>query len=405
MTPIPRTAGLPPAGRFALLAALFSSVGQTFFIGLFGSDLRAEFGLSDAAFGALYSSATLVSGIGMFWLGALADHLSLRRAVAAVLAMLAFGAWLISSAQAAWILLPALFVVRLAGQGLMGHLGVVAAGRYAVKRKGRALAMVSYGFILGEACLPPLVALALEQYDWRVVWLSASIVIAAVGIPLMTWLARSLTGNPAADAERDAASTETSPVAWRRRSLFVHGPFLRVLLVVLVPPVLITAMFLHQGAIAERQGWTLLAVGRAFVGFAAAQALAAFAAGRLIDRFSARALLRFQLLPAAAGVLALGAFAPGISLWLMFVGLGLTAGLNGVVASAIWVELYGTRQLGMIRGVYAALMVLSTALGPVLLGGLLDAGVGLPEFGLGVALYVLVVPLLAVPGIASHQRR
>ena len=265
--------------------------------------------------------------------------------------------------------------------------------------------MVSYGFILGEACLPPLVALALEQYDWRVVWLSASIVIAAVGIPLMAWLARSLTGNPAADAERDAADGEESPAAWRRRSLFIHGSFLRVLLVVLVPPVLITAMFLHQGAIAERQGWTLLAVGRAFVGFAAAQALAAFAAGRLIDRFSARALLRFQLLPAAAGVVALGIFTPGTSLWLMFLGLGVTAGLNGVIASAIWVELYGTRQLGMIRGVYAALMVLSTALGPVLLGALLDAGTGLLEFGLGVALYVLVVPLLAVPGIASRQRR
>jgi len=100
-------------------------------------------------------------------------------------------------------------------------------------------------------------------------------------------------------------------------------------------------------------------------------------------------------------VLALSVLAPGPALWAMFCGLGVTAGLNGVISAAIWVELFGTRQLGMIRGVYAAMMVLSTALGPVWLGGLLDAGVTLLAIGIGVAAYVIVVPMLAVPGIAA----
>ncbi|MBS3746144.1 MAG: MFS transporter [Wenzhouxiangellaceae bacterium] len=395
--------GIPPAGRFALTAALFSAVGQTFFIGLFGADFRAEFGLSDAGLGALYSGATLVSGISMFWLGSLADHFSLRRAVTGVLFGLALGAWLVSSAASAWMLLPGLFLIRLTGQGLMGHLGVVAAGRYAVRRKGRALAMVSYGFILGEACFPPLVALALDQYDWRSVWLAASAVMMLVGLPLLAWLAGPLTGNPAAEAE-DAPEPDggTAPLL-RRHRMLSHGAFVRVLLVVLVPPVLITAMFLHQGAVAERQGWTLIEVGRAFVLFAAAQGLAAFLAGRLIDRFSARVLLYFQLLPAAAGVLSLGLLGAQPSLWVMFFGLGLTAGFNSVVAAAIWVELFGTRQLGMIRGVYAALMVVSTALGPVLLGGLLDLGASLFSIGLAVAVYAVAVPAAVVPAIVPHR--
>lgn len=403
MTQTIQPRGIPPAGRFALTAALFSSVGQTFFIGLFGSDFRAEFGLSDAGLGALYSGATLASGISMFWLGSLADHLSLRRAVAAVLALLAFGAWLVSSASSAWMLLPGLFLIRLTGQGLMGHLGVVAAGRYAVRRRGRALAMVSYGFILGEACFPPLVALALDQYDWRSVWLAASAVMVLVGLPLLAWLAGPLTGNPAADAESDAAQDSDAAPPLRRHRMLTHGAFVRVLLVVLVPPVLITAMFLHQGAIAERQGWTLIEVGRAFVLFALAQAAAAFLAGHLIDRFSARRLLYFQLLPAAAGVLSLGLLAPQSSLWMMFCGLGVTAGFNGVIAAAIWVELFGTRQLGMIRGVYAALMVVSTALGPVVLGGLLDLGVSLLAIGLAVAVYAVAVPAAVVPSIVPHR--
>jgi MFS family permease len=392
---IPR--GLPPAGRFALFAALFSSVGQTFFIGLFGADFRAAFGLSDAAFGALYSTATLISGIAMFWLGALADHLSLKRAVILVLIVLAAGAALVSLAPAAWALLPGLFLIRLAGQGLMSHLGAVAAARYAVRRRGRALAMVSYGFIIGEASLPPLVALLLDSHDWRSVWLASSVAIVAVALPVMALLARPLTGNPAAEAADAADTGAPAPVRWRRRGLLTDAAFIRVLLVVLVPPVLVTAIFLHQGSIAEQLGWTRVAVGRGFVAFAFAQALAAFSAGRLIDRFSARAMLRFQLLPAAAGTLALGLASPDASLWLLFCGLGLTAGFTSVVGSAVWVELFGTRQLGMIRGVYAALMVLSTALGPVLLGGLLDAGVTLLAIGLAVAAYVVVVPPLAAP--------
>ena len=384
------------------MAALFSSVGQTFFIGLFGSDFRAEFELSDAGLGALYSAATLASGISMFWLGSLADHLSLKRAVAGVLFLLAFGAWLVASASDAWMLLPGLFLIRLTGQGLMGHLGVVAAGRYAVRRKGRALAMVSYGFILGEACFPPLVALALDQYDWRTVWLAASAIMVLIGLPLLAWLAAPLTGNPAAEAEDQDESESTSAPLLRRHRVLTHGAFVRVLMVVLVPPVLITAMFLHQGAIAERQGWTLLEVGRAFILFAVAQALAAFLAGRLIDRFSARVLLYFQLLPAAAGVLSLGLLGSEASLWLMFAGLGLTAGFNGVISAAIWVELFGTRQLGMIRGVYAALMVASTALGPVFLGGLLDLGISLLAIGLAVAVYALAVPAVVVPAIVPE---
>lgn len=82
----------------------------------------------------------------------------------------------------------------------------------------------------------------------------------------------------------------------------------------------------------------------------------------------------------------------------MFAGLGLTAGINGVVCGAVWVELFGTARLGLIRGVYAALMVVSTAVGPVVLGAALEAGVGLAVMGWATIAYVILVPWLLVPG-------
>ena len=400
MTDAPRR-GLPPAGRFALTAALCSSVGQTFFIGLFGAEFRAAFGLSDAAFGTLYSSATLVSGLTMFWLGAVADHVALRRIAVVVALVLAAGAAVVATAATPLLFGCGLFLLRLAGQGLLGHLAVVAAGRFATVRRGRALAMASYGFIVGEALFPFAVALALETLDWRAVWWSLAAVAALVVAPLLYMLARPLVGDPSAEGDGE---TPVAPPRIGRGRLLVDPVFLRILAVVLVPPVVVTALFLHQAAIAERQGWALLAVGQAFALFAAAQFAASFAAGRLIDRFGVRPLLRVELVPLGLAVLALGGLAPAPSLWVMFAGLGLTAGLNSVLAAAVWVEFYGTRQLGLVRGVYMALMVVSTALGPVALGLLLDAGVTPWSIGVVIAVYAALVPLLAPPGRADRRR-
>lgn len=401
MTSTTPSRGLPPAGRFAFLAALCSSFGQTFYIGLFGSDFRAEFGLSESALGTLYGAATLISGLSMFWLGAIADHLTLRRAIAITMLMLAAGAAIVASSPAVAGLFVGLFLLRLAGQGLAGHLAVVAAGRYAVARRGRAVAMATYGFILGEALLPPAVAVAMGWLDWREIWYCAAAAVGLLALPALFGLARPLVGHIAPE---DSDADDVDDSVRSRRSLFVNARFLRVLSVALVSPFVVTAVFLHQGTLAERLDWSLAAVASGFVLFAGMQAVAAFAGGRLVDRFSARALLRFYLLPLGLALLSPGLLPPGVSLWPMFAGLGLTAGINGVVCGAVWVELFGTARLGMIRGVYAALMVVSTAVGPVVLGAALEAGVGLAVMGWATIAYVILVPWLLVPGPRAAGR-
>jgi MFS family permease len=279
---------------------------------------------------------------------------------------------------------------------------VVAAARYATRRRGRAVAMATYGFILGEASFPLLVAWALGWTDWRGLWLLAACTILLLSLPGLYALARTL----AAVESPGTSPTGSSVVApMRRARLFRHGGFLRVLAVVLVPPVVVTAVFLHQGTVAGLLGWGLADVASGFVLFAAIQGVFAFAGGRLIDRFSARALLRFSLLPAGLGILSLSLVDPGVSLWLLFAGLGMTAGLNGVISGAVWVELFGTAQLGMIRGVYAALMVVSTAVGPVVLGLLFDWQVSLLSMAIAYLAYALVLPPMLVPGIGGFEDR
>jgi MFS family permease len=390
------TPALPPAGQFALVAAFCSSLGQTFFIGLFGNEFRAAFDLTQSSLGALYGAATLASGLLMFWLGSVADHWSMRRGIALVLCGLALGALIVSMAASPVLLVPGLFLLRLCGQGLAGHLAVVAAARYA-RRRGRAVAMVSYGFILGEALLPTAVALAMSSLGWREVWLLAAAMTMGIALPVLLWLAWPLT-HPR-DLQRNESPVSTFTMT--RRKLFAQSSFLRVLAIALVPPVVITAVFLHQGTVAERLAWDRADIASGFLLFAGIQGLFAFAGGRVIDRFSARVLLRYSLLPAGVGLLSLSLLPPEASLWVVFAGLGMTAGLNGVITGAVWVELFGSSQLGLIRGVYSALMVVSTALGPVGLGALFDLDVSLLAIALVYLLYAVVVPLLVLPGLKA----
>ena len=71
---------------FGVLLACFSSFGQTFYIGLFGASIRAEFALDHAGFGSLYMAGTLISGFAFAFAGRAIDRIALRRYAAVALA-------------------------------------------------------------------------------------------------------------------------------------------------------------------------------------------------------------------------------------------------------------------------------------------------------------------------------
>ena len=69
---------------FGILVAFFSAFGQTFFIAVFGPDIRAEFSLSHGDFGGYYMIGTAVSGLTLIWAGKLIDRFDLRWVTAGV---------------------------------------------------------------------------------------------------------------------------------------------------------------------------------------------------------------------------------------------------------------------------------------------------------------------------------
>jgi MFS family permease len=379
------TTSIAPYAGFGFALALCSSIGQTFFIGLFGGEVQAALGIDAGRWGLLYGVATLASGSLMFWAGAQADHQPLRRVTVFALATLVTGAVLMATTRSAWLLVLAVFLLRFGGQGLSGHLAMVVASRPA-QRRGRSLSVAAFGFIAGEALLPISVVALLGLLGWRELWLWAGGAVAIGALPVVWWLAGRV-------GEVPVAARPVNPTPQLdRRELLRTPAFIAALAVVLVSPFVVTALFLQQATVVALKGWSLGLFASGFLVFALAQAVANWISGTLVDRFGARAMFRLYLLPLAMACVVLGFVTGPAGLWLMFAGLGVTAGAQGVVGGALWVELFGLRQLGLVRGVYFGFMVLTTAVSPFLLGAALSAGVDLRLLVGMVAIYACIVP-------------
>ena len=372
-----------------------SAFGQTFFIGLFGGLFSQALNLAPSTLGYLYGSATLLSGVLMFWAGAWADQLKLKHGIVITLSILMAGCVVVALADSSMALWLGFFLHRFGGQGLTGHLAVVAAARYAIENRGRSVAMASYGFILAEASFPLLVASLLGLFDWRSVWGGAAVVLLVISLPGLVWLARQVDDGEGSQLgssiSEGASSIETPEHELTRQAVLRHPAFLLALPMVLGSAFTITALFLHLGTLAEIKGWPISAIRRAFVLFAICQYMAAFLTGRLVDAYGSIVLLRFFLWPMAGAVCVLAWGGSHWDVWWVFAGLGMTAGANGVIAGAIWAEFFGVRQLGLVRGVYTAFMVIASAIAPMALGQWLAWS--LPLGGLAMAAIVACVVL------------
>ena len=155
---------------FGFAMTFGSSLGQTYFIGLFSGEIRADLDLSHGEFGGLYSGATLASALLLLWSGSLIDRMDLRNYAFLVTLGLALGCALMAVSTGPLLLFFALLALRHFGQGLMSIAGATTMVRYLDHSKGKANALGGMGYSLSEATLPSLVIASIVILDWRQSW-------------------------------------------------------------------------------------------------------------------------------------------------------------------------------------------------------------------------------------------
>lgn len=402
---------------FGVLLCLASSFGQTFFISLFSAEIRAEFGLSDGEFGAVYSAGTLVSAFVLLWTGQLIDRIDLRVYIVAVFAGLALAAVLMSLSQSIALLIFIVFLLRQCGQGLPGHTAMTAMGRYFDVGRGKALSIAALGFPVGEALLPLAVVAAVAFVGWRESWLGIAVILTLIVVPLALILLGDQKARHGAylkrleGEEKDAVGgSGRSERSWTRAEVLRDPRFYLALPGLLAPSFIFTGLFFHQILIiVDIQGWSKTALAASYPAYAVTTVAASLLAGIAIDRFGAARLLPWFLWPQMLAVVVLIAGDDPVLLIPYMVLTGAGTGITHTLISAFWPEIYGKRHLGAIRAMATALMVFSSAASPVAMGVLFDLGLSLSAVGwmligyagLGIVLCTVAARLYLAAGRAA----
>lgn len=377
----------PLAGGFLLF--LLSCFGQTFFIALFGDDLRREHGLSQGEFGGLYTAATLVGALALVKVGHLVDRHAARRLVLVTAPLLAVGAITMALSPHVALLFAALVLLRFFGQGMMTHLSFTLMARWFTRERGRALSVATLGLNAGEALFPLLVVALLGGLAWRQVWWLAAGAVLLLGWAVVALFARE---RPAA---LDAGVTARSPApSWTRAQALRDPCFYLVTLAMAAPALIGNTVFFNQVHLTEIRAWSLEATASAFSVYAVTTVVCNVVGGHVVDRFTALRAVPFMLLPLACGLTLLSTVDAQWGLFAFMALYGVTNGLSLTLFGATWPEIYGTAHLGAIRSAVVAVLVVASAIGPGLSGVLIDTGVGYPAQLAAMAAYCLAASVL-----------
>lgn len=397
---------------FGMIMAFWSSLGQTFFISLFSDDIRAALDLSHGDFGTYYAIATTASAISLLWLGKLADTMRLEKLGLFILVSLCSAAMFFSQINSLIMLVIGLYLLRMFGQGMMTHVYSTAMARRYVAARGRAISIAQLGHTISESVGPAGVVALHALFDWRTIWIilpaSALILVA----PFLRQLTRrtalqdgeGIDGILSADQTQDHANQTSASDHWRRRDVLVDPRFwLAILWLVAVPSFVLTGLLFHQLFLADAKGVALSHWTASYVLYAIFAVIGSLTIGQLIDRFSARRVAPHTLLPnaLASAALLFGSIDLGVPLFFIFFGLAI--GMPHTANAALIAEIYGTRFMGEIKALFLLVSVFASALSPMIMGVMIDAGFGLDALlGLNI-----IVPLAAqfLATLVLHIRR
>ena len=381
------------------ILTLLSSFGQTFFISIFAAEIQTEFALSHGSWGGIYALGTTTSAVVMVWAGGLTDRFRVRTLGPLVLLLLAFACLLMAFNPYAWFLPVVIFALRLSGQGMTTHIAVVAMARWFVAARGRALSIAALGYSVGQALLPILFVMLLGLMDWRILWVFAAL-ISLAGVPILFRLLKK-ERTPQSMANENP-SFGMNARFWNRSDAIKHPLFWCMVPSILGPSAFNTAFFFHQVHFAELKDISHVTLVAQFPLYTAVSVAAMLFSGWGLDKIGTSRLIPFFQVPMIAAFIVFGMSDGIYTVMLGFVLLGLTAGATATLPSAFWAEFYGTKHIGSIKALAAAVMVLGSAVGPGVTGFLIDYQIGLEVQFYWIAAYFALATLILWVGVRRY---
>jgi sugar phosphate permease len=383
--------------------------------------MAADQGWSAASFGAAFSMAALLSGLGTPVIGAFVVRFGpqLAMLVGSVLAALAY--FLLSTTTAVWHMYA--FIILL-GVGLtLGTLLPIQqlVGNWFVIRRSLFLGLVLTGSGFGGLVIAPLASGLLEASgSWRTSWLVLAGIVSLPAL-LALLLARDRPEDlgqradgaqepglePVTPSQGHTSRVYRSTDQWETRAALRTRALWLMALVLGITFFLLHATTAHQVAyLAGEAGMDLTVAASALGLIAGSSILGRLSAGWLGDRIEPRLVMTGMMLLLGLSLLVLLTSKGLVGVYIYVLSFGIGYGGMLVLAPATVLDYYGAESYAAIMGVSMAAGNVLGALSPLLVGGIKDvSGSYLPAFVLmmGLAILGALCAFLARPPVSSES--
>ena len=380
---------------FGFIFTFFSSVGQSFFLGLFNAPIRNELSITHGEFGNIYAAATIVSSLLLIWVGKKIDNYRILNYSFFVIILLFLSALYFSFINSIYFLALGIFLMRFSGQGLMSHTSTTTISRFFERTRGKALSTAWFGLSTAEFILPIFITYLLVIYSWRSIWQGiAALVILVLPIVILNTIKSIRLDSREESKNNDNKKIEIK--SWRRRDVIKDYRFYIVSLNMLAMPWIATGVFVYQSFISDSKMWATYTIPKAFMVYSITSIVTLFISGFLVDKFTGRKLILFMNIPLLLAMFTLFQFNNEIFAYIFLGLIGVSNGLANILGSSTWAEIYGVKYIGSIKALTTAFMVFSTAFGTAVFGLMIDNGFTIENIALTAAIYILISLFLLV---------
>ena len=379
---------------FGFIFTFFSSFGQSFFIGLFNSDIRIDLNISHGQFGTIYAAATLASSFSLIWIGKKIDDFNLINFSIGVIFLLFFSSIFFSLISTIYLLFIGIYLLRLSGQGLMSHTATTSISRYFNLNRGKALSATWLGLSSAEFILPITIVFLLSIYSWRGIWISIALLI-ILFLPIISYL--TVKNIKLSSREKVRKNLKKNNIKnWKRKEVLLDPKFYIISLVMLALPAINTGVFVYQSFILESKNWDNFVIAQSFMFYAIFSVITLFIAGPIVDKLTSRKILPLMNIPSLFAMLILFYFDSYISSYFLLGLMGISNGLANVLGSSTWAEIYGVKYIGSIKALTTSMMVFSTAFGTAIFGMIIDFGYSIEVIAMTSFVYMIVANVLII---------
>ena len=365
----------PKLLMYGFLIIFFASYGQTFFIALFNDDIKNLYNLTDGQFGMVYALATTFSSLLLINFAKLIDFIDLRiYSFVVTIGLLLPCLAVYFLPENIIFLFIIIFALRFFGQGAMTHAGITSMTRYFGKNRGKAISFGNLGGMLGVMFLPMIVVYLNKFFDFKQIWLICSLSIIFF-LPVLYFTLSNQVDRQSKFKEliKDEKRIWTTLQVMKNKKFLVYLPLTTSF------SFIGTGLMFHQIFIFDQKGWTIDMLGTGFIFLGAFSIIGLLFGGPLIDLLNPRKAILYLMLPIFIGIIIILLFENFYFLLVYMSLFGLNLGISAPFTGSLWADLFGVESLGTVKALFHAIVVLASALSPVIFGYVIDWG-----FGIGV---------------------